>query len=78
MLLIWDFDVDEVLSQTSTAEPPHVPKETLPVAPLLDIEKMTADSNCSLFPVTGGIFVKKSCEADSQLFEDEGKISYFV
>ena len=74
MLLIWDFDVDEVLSQTSTANPPHVPRDTLPVASLLGVEKITTDCNCSLFPETGGIFFKQVYEPDSQLYEDEGKM----
>ena len=74
MLLIWDFDVDEVLSQTSTAQPPHVPNDTLPVASLLDVEKITTDCNCSLFPETDGMFFKQVCEPDSQLYEDEGKM----
>ena len=74
MLLIWDLDVDEVLSQRSTSQAPHVPKDTLPVALLLDVEKITTDCNCLLFPETGGMFLKEVCEPDSQLFEDEGKI----
>ena len=58
VLLIWDFEVDTVLSATCTALPPHYPDcvdETLRICPLLDVSKPTC--NCSNFPITGKVLV---------------------
>ena len=71
MLLIWNFEVDKVLSQTANSQPPKVPEETLPVAPLLDLEKLSAKCNCVSFPETNGIFFGQACDEESQ---DEGKV----
>ena len=41
MLLIWDFSVEQELSEKATPHQPHLPSaETLPMAPLLDVEKV--------------------------------------
>ncbi|KAJ7381711.1 hypothetical protein OS493_039479 [Desmophyllum pertusum] len=60
------FAVDRVLTETVTPQQPHVPKETIPVAPLLDINTLTEKCNCALFPVTNGIFFKPAEEEEEE------------
>lgn len=61
--------IDSNRSETVTPQQPHVPQETIPVAPLLDVNTLTEKCNCALFPVTNGIFLTRE-EEESQ---DEGK-----
>ena len=78
MLLIWDFNVKRELSEKPTPRQPHLPStETLPVAPLLDIEKVRKGlgCNCSTFPVVNDVFVNFESEEESQV---DGKIRHFT
>lgn len=78
MLLIWDFNVKRELSEKATPQKPHLPStETLPVDPLLDIEKVRKGlgCNCSTFPVVNNVFVNFESEEESQV---DGKIRYFI
>ena len=70
MLLIWDFNVERELPEKATPRRPHLPStETLPVAPLLDIEKVRKGlgCNCSTFPVVNDVFVNFESEEESQV-----------
>ena len=78
MLLIWDFLVERELSEKATPQQPHLPSaETLPMAPLLDVEKVRKahGCNCSTFPVTNDVFVNLESGEESQV---DGKIPYFI
>ena len=75
---VWDFDV--VLPNTSTVQPPQLPeKETLGVAPLLDVNRLTTSCNCQTYPETSAIICKESDELDSEETEEEidGTISMY-
>ena len=61
MLLIWDFEVHKVLSQTANSQPPKVLEETLPVAPFLELERLSVKCNCASFPEMNGIFFGQAC-----------------
>ena len=55
MLLIWDFGVTRELSEKATLQQPHLPSvETLPMAPLLDIEKEKT-TWMQLLNISGGL-----------------------
>ena len=41
-------------SETAIAQPHRAPKQNLPVAPLLDIDRMNGECNCSSFLETAG------------------------
>ena len=74
MLLIWDFRVEQELSEKATPQQPHLPSaEILPMAPLLDIEKVRKGHgcNCSKFPLANDVFVNLQSGEDSQV---DGKI----
>ena len=78
MLLIWDFGVKRELSEKATPQQPHLPSvETLPMAPLLDIEKVRKahGCNCSTFPVANNVFVNLEIGEESQV---DGKILYLT
>ena len=78
MLLIWDFIVERELSEKATPQQPHLPSaETLPMAPLLDVEKVrkARGCNCSTFPVANDVLVNLESGEGSQV---DGKIVYFI
>lgn len=78
MLLIWDFSVKQELSEKATPQQPHLPSvETLPMAPLLDVEKVRKahGCNCSTFPVSNDVFVNIESRQERQV---DGKIPYFI
>ena len=78
MLLMRDFNVKRELSEKASLWQPHLPStETLPVAPLLDIEKARKGlgCNCSIFPVVNDMFVNFESEEESQV---DSKIHYFI
>ena len=78
MLLLWDFGVDLELSEKATPQEPHLPSaETLPMALLLDVEKVRKAHrcNCSTFPLTNDVFVNLERGEESQV---DGKIPYFI
>ena len=78
MLLMWDFNVKRELSKRATPRKPHLRStETLPVAPLLDIEKVRKGLGCnfSTFPVVNNVFVNFESEEESQV---DCKIRYFI
>jgi rhodanese-related sulfurtransferase len=78
MLLIWDFRVEQELSEKATPQQPHLPSaEILPIAPLLDIEKVRKahGCNCSTFPLANDVFVNLQSGEESQV---DGKILYFI
>ena len=71
---IWDFRVEQELSEKATPQQPHLPSaEILPMAPLLDIEKVRKGHgcNCSKFPLANDVFVNLQSGEDSQV---DGKI----
>ena len=43
-------------SETAIAQRPRAPKETLPVTPLLDVDRMNVECNCLSSPETAEIF----------------------
>ena len=48
MLLIWDFVVERELWEKAIPQQPHLPSlETLPMAPLLDVEKVRKAHGCN-------------------------------
>jgi hypothetical protein len=56
--LIWDFDVDVLLSTTATPLPPKYPPdddENSGICPLLDITRTTC--SCSNFPLIGKVLI---------------------
>lgn len=58
VLLIWEFDVDVLLSATSTPLAPKYPPgndENHSICPLLDITSTSC--NCSSFPLTGKVLI---------------------
>ena len=60
MLLLWDFCVVEDLSEKASVQKPlQPPTETLPMAPLLDLEKVKKGlgCNCSSFPMSNDVLV---------------------
>ena len=76
MLLIWDFGVERELLEKATPQQPHLPSvETLPMAPLLDVEKVREahGCNCSTFPLANDVFVNLELVEESQV---DGKIPY--
>ena len=77
MLLIWDFQVDHILSQRAIAQAPTVPSETCPEAPLLDVKKLSVDCNCSKFPKTSGIFFDRDTSEgnESENSREKGEVS---
>ena len=78
MLLIWDFRVEQELSEKATPQQPHLPSaEILPMAPLLDIEKVRKghECNCSTFSLAHDVFVNLQSGKDSHV---DGKIPYFI
>lgn len=77
MLLIWDFGVERELSEKATPQQAHLPSvETLPMAPLLDVEivREAHGCNCLTFPVANDVFVNLELLEESQV---DGKIPYF-
>ena len=56
MLLIWDFEVDHILSWRAIAQALIVLSDTCPEVPLLDVKKLFVEYNCSKFPQMSGIF----------------------
>lgn len=73
MLLIWDFGVERELSEKATPQQPHLPSvETLPMAPLLDVEKVREahGCNCSTFPMANDVFVNLELIEESQVDVD--------
>ena len=77
MLLIWDFVVEQELSEKAIPQQPHLPSlKTLPMAPLLDVEKVRKahGCNCSTFPVANDVFVNLESGEESQV---DGKIPSF-
>jgi hypothetical protein len=59
ILLIWDFDVDELLSENAIAITPATSTdvEEYPQAPLLDINAESLHCNCSKFPNADKIMI---------------------
>ena len=58
MLLIWDFVVERELWEKAIPQQPHLLSlEILPMAPLLDVEKVRKahGCNCSTFPVANNV-----------------------
>ncbi|XP_068760004.1 uncharacterized protein [Montipora capricornis] len=73
MMLLRDFGIDRELSEKATPQQPHVPSaETLPMAPLLEVEKVRKahGCNCSTFPLTSDVFVNLEREEESQVDGD--------
>ena len=60
MLLLWDFCVMEDLSEKASAQTPlQPPTETLPMVPLLDLEKVKKGlrCNCLSFPMSNNVLL---------------------
>lgn len=74
MLLIWDFEVDHILSQRANPQEPIFPSETRPEAPLLDVKKLSVDCNCCKFPQTSGIFFDRDEESENENSQGEGDL----
>ena len=73
MLLVWDFDV----LNTATAQLPQLPQqETLEVAPLLDVNRLTTPCNCLSYPETSDKICKQSDASESEEENDANNSLY--